>query len=52
MIGAAIAGWSKPLAAALSWPPLQVSSHHHSVLVSVSATFHITEGGACAKQPT
>jgi len=36
MIGAATAGWSKPLAAALSWPPLQVGSHHHVDLLGVS----------------
>lgn len=35
MIGAATAGWSKPLAAALSWLPLQVGSHQHVDLLSV-----------------
>ena len=51
MIGAVIAGWSKPLAAALSWPPLQVGSDLHADLVTVSATFHNTEGKAYTKQP-
>jgi hypothetical protein len=36
MTGAATAGWSKPLVAALSWPPLQVDSYHHVDLLGVS----------------
>ena len=44
MIGAAIAGWSKPLAAALSWPPLQVGSHHQWCLGQCAGQFNIILG--------